>query len=154
MYYFSDFQECKVDAKGRLMFPSVYRKGMGVALAEGFVLKRSIKDKSLQLYTRESWEIEKLKISKLNKYKESHRKVIRHLMDGVITDVHLDSAGRLLLPKDLLKYAEIDSDATLSPAFEYLEIWNTKNYRAALEEDWDKASDLVEEALGGDNNKD
>ena len=149
MYQFSDFQECKVDAKGRLMFPAVYRKGMGDALAEGFVLKRSINSKSLQLFTKASWDIEKQKISKLNKYKEAHRNVIRHLMDGVITDIELDSSGRLLLPKDLLKYAEIENDVTLSPAFDYLEIWNTNNYRSALEETLPNISDLVEEALGG-----
>lgn len=150
MYTFSDFQTCKVDAKGRLMFPSVYRKGLGDALAEGFVLKRSIKNKSLQLYTKAAWEVEKQKIQKLNKYKESHRIVMMHLMDGVITDIELDAAGRLLLPKDLLNYAEIENDVTLSPAFDYLEIWSTGVYKARLEETLPNISDLVEEALGGE----
>ena len=148
MFKFTDFQECKVDAKGRLMFPAVYRKAMGEALAEGFVLKRSIDSKSLQLFTKASWEKTKQRIEKLNKFNNINRIVIRHLMDGVIENIELDSAGRLLLPKDLVNYAEIQSDVTLSPAFDYLEIWKSDNYKQTMAETVENISDLVDESLG------
>ena len=148
MFKFTDFQECKVDAKGRLMFPAVYRKAMGEALAEGFVLKRSIDSKSLQLFTKASWEKTKQRIEKLNKFNKINRIVIRHLMDGVIENIELDSAGRLLLPKDLVNYAEIQSDVTLSPAFDYLEIWKSDNYKQTMAETVENISDLVDESLG------
>ncbi len=148
MFKFTDFQECKVDAKGRLMFPAVYRKAMGEALAEGFVLKRSIDSKSIQLFTKASWEKTKQRIEKLNKFTKNNRIVIRHLMNGLVENVELDSAGRLLLPKELVNYAEIQNDVTLSPAFDYLEIWDTDNYKQTMAETIGNIADLVEEALG------
>lgn len=147
MSLFTVSQECKVDAKGRLMFPATYRKSLGDALSEGFVLKRSIFTKSLELHTKANWEKELLKLKKLNRYKEKHQQVIRHLLNGV-REVELDAAGRLLLPKDLLNYAEISDEVTFSPFFTYLEIWNTANYQQVLESSAPNLPDLVEEAMG------
>ena len=148
MYKFTDFQECKVDAKGRLLFPAVYRKTMGEALAEGFVLKRSINTKSLQLYTKASWEKTKRLIEKLNKFKQHNQIAIRHLMDGVIENIQLDSAGRILLPKELVNYAEIKNDVTLSPAFDYLEIWDSDNYKLIMTETIEDIGEIIDKVLG------
>ncbi|MGB4204939.1 MAG: hypothetical protein WBJ84_04885 [Bacteroidales bacterium] len=148
MYKFTDFQECKVDAKGRLLFPAVYRKTMGEALAEGFVLKRSINTKSLQLYTKASWEKTKRLIEKLNKFKQQNQIAIRHLMDGVMENVQLDSAGRILLPKELVNYAEIKNDVTLSPAFDYLEIWDSDNYKLIMTETMEDIGEIIDKVLG------
>ncbi len=41
--------ECKVDAKGRLMFPVAFKSQMGEELKQGFVIKRSIFKKCLEL---------------------------------------------------------------------------------------------------------
>lgn len=146
MSLFTVSQECKVDAKGRLMFPAAFRKALGDALSEGFVLKRSIYTKSLELHTKANWEKELLKLKKLNRYKEKHQQVIRHMLNGV-REVELDAAGRLLLPKDLLNYAEISDDVTFSPFFTYLEIWNTANYQQDLEKSAPDLRHLVEEAM-------
>jgi len=147
MALFTVSQECKVDAKGRLMFPSAYRKALGEALAEGFVLKRSIYTKSLELHTKANWEKELLKLKKLNRYKEKHQQVIRHMLNGV-RNVELDAAGRLLLPKDLLNYAEISDEVTFSPFFTYLEIWNPNNYKQTMDESAPSLPDIVEEVMG------
>lgn len=147
MALFTVSQECKVDAKGRLMFPSTYRKTLGDALVEGFVLKRSIYTKSLELHTKGNWDKELLKLKKLNRYKEKHQQVIRHMLYG-IKNVGLDSAGRLLLPKDLLNYAEIDGEVTFSPFFTYLEIWNPDNYKQFIDQSAPDLPDLVDEVMG------
>lgn len=147
MSLFSVSQQCKVDAKGRLMFPAAYRKALGDAFAEGFVLKHSIYTKSLELHTKANWEKELLKLKKLNRYKEKHQQVIRHLLYG-IRNVEPDAAGRLLLPKDLLKHAEIRDEVTFSPFFTYLEIWSTNNYKQNINESAPKLPDMVEEVMG------
>ena len=42
--------ECKVDAKGRFMFPVQFKNQMGDKLKRGFVIKRSIFKKCLELF--------------------------------------------------------------------------------------------------------
>lgn len=146
MSLFTVSQECKVDAKGRLMFPATYRKTMGEALADGFVLKRSIYTKSLELHTKAAWDKELLKLKKLNRYKEKHQQVIRHLLDGV-REVELDAAGRLLLPKDLLSFAEIIDEVMFVPFFTFLEIWNPAQYRQSLDQSAASLPSMVDEVM-------
>lgn len=146
MAYFTVSQECKVDAKGRLMFPAAYRKIMGDALADGFVLKRSIYTKSLELHTKAAWEKELLKLKKLNRYKEKHQQVIRHLLDGV-REIELDAAGRLLLPKDLLGFANISDEVIFVPFFTFLEIWNPVDYRHTLDKSAESLPATVDEVM-------
>jgi len=147
MAYFTVSQECKVDFKGRLMFPVAYRKIMGDALSQGFVLKRSIYTKSLELHTKAAWDKELLKLKKLNRYKEKHQQIIRHLLDGV-REVELDAADRLLLPKDLLGFANINTDVIFVPFFTYLEIWNPVDYRRLLDQSVESLPATVNEVMG------
>lgn len=148
MYQFTDFEECKVDSKGRFMLPVVYRKGLGDALAEGFVMKSDIGIKVIRLYTKSGWDKENEKFQSLNKFDPKNQQVIRIWMAGK-RNVEVDSSGRLQIPRDLLTEAEIENEISLSPAFGYLEIWSTKNYKDELAAINKNAVALFEEVLGG-----
>ena len=50
--------ECKVDAKGRFMFPAQYKLQLGDAQKQGMVIKRSIFKKCLELFPDEHWQEE------------------------------------------------------------------------------------------------
>lgn len=147
MFIFKDSQECKVDSKGRLLFPSIYRRGIGDAISEGFIIKRSIFTKSLELYTMERWETEVIKLQKLNRYKAKDQRVLRTILYGART-VEIDSAGRILLPKDLLNFAEIEDEVMLSPALAYLEIWNKSLFLKNIEESILTHPQDVEDVMG------
>ena len=91
--------ECKVDAKGRLLLPSPLKKQLNASLQDGFVLKRSVFDKCLELWPMSEWNIMMLKINKLNRFNKKNNDFIRKFMAGVKI-IEIDDLGRLLIPKD------------------------------------------------------
>jgi MraZ protein len=50
--------EIKADAKGRIMIPAGLRKQIQPILNEGFILKRSVFQKCLELYPMSEWNKE------------------------------------------------------------------------------------------------
>ena len=104
--------ECKVDAKGRLMLPTSLKKQLG-SLEEGFVLKRSVFQPCLELFPMAEWNKMMLKINKLNRFNKKNDDFIRRFTAGVKM-IEIDATGRLLIPKDLVVFAQIDKDIVLN----------------------------------------
>ena len=48
--------ECNADAKGRIMLPVAFKKQLTKELKSGFVMKRSIFSKSIELYPMDTWK--------------------------------------------------------------------------------------------------
>jgi len=139
--------ECKVDAKGRLMFPVAFKKQLSNEIKEGFVLKRSVFNKCLELYTYEEWQKELKTINKLNRFIKKNNDFIRMFMAGV-NQVELDSNGRLLIPKILVNYANISKDIVLSSMGNRIEIWDKDGYENAINDDNIDFGTLAEEVMG------
>ena len=139
--------ECKVDVKGRLMFPSQLRAQIPSAAVEGFVIKRSIFMKCLELYPKEEWQLESKRINTLNRFKKKNVDFIRKFMAGVKT-AELDKTGRILIPKDLIKYGEIKSEIVLASVVNKIEIWDRAEYEKAVDYDPDEFASLAEEVMG------
>ncbi len=145
--------ECKVDAKGRLMLPAALKKQLLPILQKGFVLKRSVFQKCLELYPMEEWEIEMKKIGKLNRYKKKNNDFIRRFTAGVKM-IEVDNTGRLLIPKDLFAFAEISKNIVVSTAINIVEIWDKDNYETAINDAAQDFADLTEEVMGNDDTND
>jgi MraZ protein len=141
--------ECKVDAKGRLMLPTSLKKQLG-SLEEGFVLKRSVFQPCLELFPMSEWSKMMLKINKLNRFIKKNNDFIRRFTAGVKM-VEIDATGRLLIPKDLVFFAQIDKDIVLNSAINIIEIWDKKQYENAIENATDDFADLAEEVMGNIN---
>lgn len=139
--------ECKADAKGRLMVPSPLRKQLLQVLPEGFVLRRSVFQKCLELYPMPEWNKLMEKISKLNRFSKKHDDFIRRFMAGVRM-VELDAVGRLLIPKDLQEFANISKEVVLTSSISIIEIWDKAGYESVINETVDDFSDLAEEVMG------
>lgn len=139
--------ECKVDAKGRFMFPSSLRNQLVPGLKEGFVIKRSVFQKCLELYPMSAWEKESEKVGQLNRFRKSNVDFIRKFMAGVKT-VELDNAGRCLIPKDLVKYGDISKEVVLASVVNRIEIWDKDLYEEAVSYDPNEFADLAEEVMG------
>ena len=92
--------ECKVDSKGRVMFPSALKKQLKDVLADGFVIKRSVFNKCLEIHPRSEWNVVIEQVNQLNRFIKKNNDFIRSYMSGLkIVDV--DGSGRFLIPKDL-----------------------------------------------------
>jgi MraZ protein len=139
--------ECKVDVKGRLMFPSQLRAQIPSAAEAGFVIKRSIFMKCLELYPKEEWQLESKRINTLNRFKKRNVDFIRKFMAGVKT-AELDKTGRILIPKDLIKYGEIKKEIVLASVVNKIEIWDRAEYEKAVDYDPDEFASLAEEVMG------
>ena len=141
--------ECKVDAKGRLMLPTSLKKQLG-SLEEGFVLKRSVFQPCLELFPMSEWNKMMLKINKLNRFNKKNDDFIRRFTAGVKM-IEIDATGRLLIPKDLVVFAQIDKDIVLNSAINIIEIWDKDKYENAIENATDDFADLAEEVMGNFN---
>ena len=141
--------ECKVDAKGRLMLPTSLKKQLG-SLEEGFVLKRSVFQPCLELFPMSEWNKMMLKINKLNRFNKKNDDFIRRFTAGVKM-IEIDATGRLLIPKDLVFFAQIDKDIVLNSAINIIEIWDKDKYENAIENATDDFADLAEEVMGNLN---
>lgn len=145
--------ECKVDSKGRLMLPAPLKKQLHEGLEEGFVLKRSVFQPCLELYPMAEWNKMMEKINKLNRFVKKNNDFIRRFTAGVKV-VEMDSAGRILISKDLVVFADIKSDIVLSSAVNIVEIWDKDKYEKSIDESADDFADLAEEVMGNLNDED
>ena len=142
--------ECKVDAKGRLMVPAALKKQLTPVLQEGFVLKRSVFQPCLELYPMQEWNEMMKKINGLNRFVKKNNDFIRRFTAGVKT-VEVDANGRLVIPKDLFGFAEMDKEIVLSSAINIIEIWDKNKYENTIDASADDFADLAEEVMGNDD---
>ncbi|MBP3943235.1 division/cell wall cluster transcriptional repressor MraZ [Sphingobacteriaceae bacterium WQ 2009] len=140
--------ECKLDAKGRMVLPAALKRQLPDAEREGLVLNRGF-EKHLVLYTREEWNAITAKLAKLNPYVAKNRVFVRAFTRGA-TELTLDAAGRVLLPKNLLSYAGIAGELVLACQFNKIEVWAKDAYEALMEDDLDADFSALAEQVMGD----
>ena len=142
-----------MDAKGRLMMPAPLKKQLSSVLQDGFVLRRSVFQKCLELYPMSEWQVLMQKINKLNKFKKKNNDFIRRFTAGVKM-VEVDMNGRLLIPKDLTVFANISKDIVITSAINIIEIWDKDLYEQAIDDATIDFADLAEEVMGQDDDED
>jgi MraZ protein len=139
--------ECKVDAKGRLMISSAFKKQLSPILQEGFVLKRAVFQPCLELYPMQEWNEVMDKVNSLNRFVKKNNDFIRRFTAGV-RFIELDASGRLLIPKDLCQFAGIQKQIVLSSAINIIEIWDKDNYEKAIDDAASDFASLAEDVMG------
>jgi len=139
--------ECKVDAKGRLMISSAFKKQLSPILQEGFVLKRAVFQPCLELYPMQEWNEVMDKVNSLNRFVKKNNDFIRRFTAGV-RFIELDASGRLLIPKDLCQFAGIQKRIVLSSAINIIEIWDKDNYEKAIDDAASDFASLAEDVMG------
>lgn len=141
--------ECKVDAKGRFLFPAALLKQLPEDDRSAFVLNKGM-DKCLCLFPEAVWEAELQKIYARNRYQEKNRAFARMFQSGA-TPTAPDAQNRILIPKRLAAYAEIESKIVLFGAFDRIEIWDAAVYENWLASQDYNLKDLSEEVMGTQN---
>lgn len=142
--------ECRLDSKSRILFPVGLKRQ--IPPKEGdmqFVINRGF-EQCIVLYTKDEWNVITEEINKLNSYDQKSREFIRYFYRGA-SELTLDKANRLLLPKGLLEYAGIEKDLTLFAFANKIEIWNTVRYRSLLNDEPENFAALAQEVMGKKN---
>ena len=144
--------ESTVDAKGRFLLPAGFKKQMPESEKTLFVLNRGF-EKCLTLYPIQSWNPLFEKISLLNDFDPKVREFRRYFLNGA-TQIEFDSAGRLLLPKNLMEYAGIGKDIVLVSALNKIEIWDKIKYQQFFDSmSPETFSNLANEVMNKKNDK-
>lgn len=139
--------ELSIDAKGRFLLPSSFRKQLPEGADVQFVVSRGF-EQCLNLYPMDEWNILSEKINKLNDFNPKVRDFKRLFLNGA-NIVESDAAGRLLLTKTLLEHAGISKDIVLTAQGNKMEIWDKALHRAHIQSKMGDFSDLANEVLGG-----
>jgi MraZ protein len=142
--------ECKMDERGRVKLPQKLIAALGNRRSYEFVINRGF-EKHLILYTREVWQSKTKEIDRLNIYNKKQREVIRYFYRGA-TELTNDSADRILIPGNLLKYADIDKDVVLFAYQDVIEIWSRDEYEKMLEREPEDFASIAEGIFGSDQN--
>jgi len=140
--------ECKLDTKGRMVVPAALKRQLPDVERDGLVVNRGF-EKNLVIYTRSEWNKILKQLSRLNQFQPKNRDFVRKFMSGA-TELMLDSAGRVLLPKGLLEYAEVGNELVLACNLEKIEVWSKAKYEEQLHAiSEDDFSDLAAQVMGG-----
>ena len=132
------------------MLPAALKKQLSPILQNGFVVKRAVFQPCLELYPMSEWEALMQRINKLNRFKKKNNDFIRRFTAGVKV-VDIDATGRLLIPKDLVIFADISKEIVLSAAVNIVEIWDKDKYEQVIDDATVDFADLAEEVMGQDD---
>jgi len=121
---------CKVDEKGRMLFPAAFKKQNKSASPDRYVMRKDVFEGCLVLYTTEEWSRQNELIRKnTNPYNREHNRFLREFYRGT-AEITLDSSGRLLIPKRLLDMAGVEKELVLTGQDSRIEIWAKDKYDA------------------------
>lgn len=124
--------EINLDTKGRLAVPARYRDSLLSQCGGALVATIDIKDKCLFIYPLPEWEQIETQIAALPTFNDTTRRLQR-LLIGHARDVELDGSGRILIPPELRKHAEIDKKAMLVGQRHRFELWSLENWKVNCE---------------------
>jgi len=138
--------DCKLDAKGRLMVPAALKKQLPESEKEGLIINRGF-EKNLVIYPKNVWDAVVADLAKLNIYDQENRAFVRAFTRGA-TELSLDAAGRVLLPKSLVEYAGIGSDLVLACQLDRIEVWDKKAYEDIFDDVPANFANLAQKVMG------
>ncbi len=143
--------EATIDAKGRFLLPAGFKKQIQEHTNNQFVINRGF-EKCLSLYPLQEWQPLFDKISRLNDFDPKVREFRRYFLNGA-TILELDTAGRLLIPKNLSEHAGLQKDIVLAAATNKIEIWDKTKYQQFFESFSPEAfSELARQVMTGEGN--
>lgn len=111
-----------IDDKGRMVIPAKFRN----ALAGGLVITKGI-DRCLVIYSMETWQAYRERISSLPTLDRDARDLRRLVFAGAVNIVP-DTQGRFVIPSSLREYAGLDGQVVIAGCDTYIELWNPEEW--------------------------
>ena len=139
-----------VDAKGRVSIPSRMRKNIEPAANLTFVLTRGL-EKCLYAYPLDEWKRLEATIRNLPQSNEKDRFFVRMLMQWS-EEIQLDSQFRLLLPKTLAEFADIQKEVFFIGVLDHIELWNPEHFKQYIEGKKESYEYVAEQVMGARRN--
>lgn len=112
-----------LDGKGRLSIPAKYRERLTARCGGHLMLTADPTNGCLLLYPYPEWEIIERQINALPGMDPVTRQ-LKMLVVGSAEELEMDSAGRILVPPMLRKYARLDKDVVLVGQDKKFALWS------------------------------
>lgn len=137
-----------IDSKGRVSIPAKLRKFVDPKSNDAFVMTRGT-TKCIDIYPMNFWEeLVQNKLNQLNSFEPKEAMFLRMFLQQAAED-KLDSQARLLIPKNLIEYAEISKEVLILGAIKKIEIWNPQNYEEYLKSSQLSYEEIAKQVMGG-----
>ncbi len=145
MAFFTGEYDCKLDAKGRMVLPAKIKNALPEGSGDEIVVRRGF-EPCLVLYPMLEYKKIFSKIAGLNEFNAEYRNLQRNFFRGNAI-VELDSAGRILIPKNMMAFAGLERESIVVGMGNRVEIWDASKYDEYLIKDQKELSDLAEKHL-------
>jgi len=115
--------EAKLDVKGRVFLPAVFRKTLQQAGEESLVLRKDVFQSCLTLYPESVWseQMDALR-SRLNRWNASHQMIFRQFVSDAEA-LAVDASGRILLPRRYTSMVGIGQEVKFIGMGDTIEVW-------------------------------
>lgn len=137
--------EHSLDRKGRLVLPAKFRQIARENYIERFYITRGL-DKCLFVFTEEEWKLQEQRFKSLSFTKAEARRFNRLYFSGAC-EIILDKQGRVLIPKYLKQYAEIERELVVVGVANRIEIWSRKKWKEFYEKTQGAFEDIAEKLI-------
>ena len=135
-----------IDSKGRISLPAKLRKYVSTEANDTFIMTRGTA-KCIDIYPMDQWkELAANKLNKLNTFNPQEAMFVRMFLQEAAED-KLDSQARILIPKSLIEFAEIQKDVFILGAVKKIEIWNPDIYERYLQENMKSYDEIAKDVM-------
>jgi MraZ protein len=136
--------ENAIDDKGRVAIPAKMRRALKPEANETFTATRGF-EQCIFLYPLDRWEEMEDEFMRLNPYQREARDFVRTITRWA-EDVSLDKQGRIVLPKRLMDFAGLSSEAIIIGSLDHIEVWDPQvfeNYLNDVPGDYEAVAERV-----------
>lgn len=113
--------DARIDDKGRLKMPSVFKKTFDGAYG-GALFITALTDECLQIYPMQVWEAIEAKVNGLGSLNPMKRRFMTRV-NRLGSEVEMDAQGRISLRPNQRQLVGIESDVTLIGCSDHIELW-------------------------------
>ena len=122
--FLSEFTN-KVDKKGRISLPSIFRNALPKNNKNEIILYKSIKFNSIEGCNSKRINEIAERINKLDIFSDDQDDFATSIFSEIVP-TNLDKEGRFLIPESLKKHANISLEATFIGQGHFFQIWEPK----------------------------
>lgn len=127
-----------IDKKGRIIIPAKFRE----AFAGHLIVSKGL-DGCLNLYTMDQWNQMMQQLMSLPNTKRETRLFKRNLA-AKASECEVDNQGRILIPSNLVKEADLSKECYVIGTGNTVEIWSKQRWDAYNEEHSDDFEEVAE----------
>ena len=139
--------EHTMDGKGRISVPARFREVLAELDVTGenadrIILTRTF-EQCLVVYPMDKWLNFEEKIRELPQFNPHVQRLKRVYVAGAV-EASIDSHGRLLVPRAMRDYAELDRNCVWVGQLETLELWSQQSWQGAVDKALQDPKELSE----------